>query len=190
MNHEAKRLRIRQLIREVNGETMAVHASGGVDPNTSAHDALMAKLARWEASMNRMEKLMKSDLHFARVRNARRGRRPSYAQRQRVASAEANYAGLRTEMARLASAITRLIEAMSPEGMPWKRIAEALENIAKGGGDSLSLDGTQNRELVQVIRQHEPGGAAPGVPPHVLGTNLLTLCVALFAILKRMRSGS
>lgn len=187
MNHEAKVIRIRRLIQEVRSEITAVQAKGGVAPDTNAHDALMAKIARWEATMVDMEKLMKSDLHFAYVQNAGGGRGASYAQRQRVASAQARHAGLRGLMTELAQAIGELIEAMSPDSVAWKHLGNALDKLTKAGGDDLSLDGVADRELVQVIRQNEPSGNAPGTPPHVVGVNLITLCLALFVILKRGR---
>lgn len=186
MNHEARAILIRRLIGEVRAETLALTAKGGADPNTNAHDQLWEKIDRWRQAMERMEKTMRSDLHFAYVRNARGGRAASWQQRQRIASVESRNAGLRALLGELALAIAELIDAMTPGSVAWKRLIKSLEKVMKEGGDDTALDPAAHRELIEVIREADPEGPAQGAPGGVFpAMNLVTLVLALFVILRR-----
>ena len=185
MNHEAKLLFLRRIRREVRDERNKL-AGGAPDLHSAARAALLEKVAGWEARLQRFEKAVKSDLHLAAVQTGGRRHGADYSQRQAWRSRQRNAEGLRAEAAAVAAEIAALLAALDPASLAWKRLVEAMERLAQAGGDDVRLDSVELEQVSRIVEQAAPGSAprAPGAPGGAPVVDVLTIVLALWAILK------
>ncbi|MEL6520372.1 MAG: hypothetical protein AAFQ66_05385 [Pseudomonadota bacterium] len=185
MNHEAKVIAIRQMIQAVRAETLKIMSAPSQDAHSSGYADTMAKVERWKANLERFQRSIRSDQGLLHMRFGHR--RLSYPERQSQRSHQANIDGLRALTIQLAQAIMELIDAMMGPDVAWKNLIKSLEKMLKGGGDDVSLSGTDQQSLQSIVQQ-APGGSGGGYNfSPTAATDLLTFCIALYAMIIRNR---
>jgi hypothetical protein len=187
MNHEAKVIFLRRMTEAVRAETLKVVGAGAPDPWSNRYAEIADKAARWQEQLRLFDRNLGSHANFVQMRAAGGGRAASYGQRQSLASHRANIAGLRSQMAVLGQAIAELIAVLNPPSVAWKRFIQSLDKLKDQGGDDLGLDHLQQREYSEIVGQDPGGTPGPGVPGVTPYPSILTLCLALYAILTQKR---